>query len=242
MIHIQHASLSFGSQTLFDDISLTIAQNQRVGVLGRNGTGKSTLLKIIAGLARFDEGALTLDRHKKIAYMPQEMVILSTKTVLDEALSVFEAQMRVVHEMRELESLLQQERDTSDVLERYAALQEEATTLDGAQARARTEKILKGLGFSTTQFEQPVPELSEGWKMRLVLAKLLLEDADFYLFDEPTNHLDLPTKEWFFDFLKEGRCGFLLVSHDRHCLEQACEYPGPREVRLSFSGVIYLPI
>ncbi len=224
MIHIQNASLSYGSQILFDDISLTIAQNQRVGVLGRNGTGKSTLLKIIAGLGRFDEGTITLDRHKKIAYMPQEMVILSTKTVLDEALSVFESFIALEKEKKELEEKLEQGHDAIDLLERYAALQEDCSSFDAAQARARSEKILKGLGFSVAMFGQPVEELSVGWKMRLVLAKLLLEQADFYLFDEPTNHLDLPTKEWFFDFLKEGRFGFLLVSHDRHYLEQACEY------------------
>ncbi len=224
MIHIQDASLSFGPQMLFSDISLTIGQNQRVGVLGRNGTGKSTLLKIIAGQARFDEGTVTLDRHKKIAYMPQEMVILSTKTVFDEALSVFEASVAIEKEKKMLEEKLADGTDTGDLLERYAALQEQNSSFDMAQAQARTEKILKGLGFSLAQYAAPVAELSVGWKMRLVLAKLLLEQADFYLFDEPTNHLDLPAKEWFFDFLKEGRFGFLLVSHDRHYLEQACDY------------------
>lgn len=224
MIHIQNGRLSYGSQVLFDGISLTIGQNQRVGVLGRNGTGKSTLLKIIAGLESFDDGSVTIDGDAKIGYMPQEMVLLSSKSVFDEALSTFESLVALEKEKIELEEKLTQGADATDSLERYTELLEKCSSFDAADARARTEKILKGLGFSVAMFEQPVTELSVGWKMRLVLAKLLLEDADFYLFDEPTNHLDLPTKEWFFEFLKHGRFGFLLVTHDRHYLEQACDY------------------
>ena len=224
MIHIQNGSLSFGSTIIFDDISFTIGQNQHVGVLGRNGTGKSTLLKIIAGLSHFDNGTLTLDRHKKIAYMPQEMVLLSTKTVFDEAMTVFDSFLACEKEKGAIEQRLSQAEGDEELLERYAALQEESATFDLANARARAEKILKGLGFTPAMFTKPVAQLSEGWKMRLVLAQLLLKQADFYLFDEPTNHLDLPAQEWFFDFLKEGRFGFLLVSHDRHFLESACDY------------------
>ncbi len=198
MIQVQQASLSFGSQIIFDEINLTLQHNQRVGVLGRNGTGKTTLLKIIAGQGYLDDGSVSVDRHKKLGYMPQEMVLLSSKNVLEESLSVFPAYTSEDHE--------------------------EITAYDRALALEKTEKVLKGLGFSRTMFEQPVEELSVGWKMRLVLAKLLLEEADFYLFDEPTNHLDLPTKEWFFDFLKEGRFGFLLVTHDRYFLDNACDY------------------
>ena len=224
MIHIDHASLSYGEQTLFDDISLNINQKQRIGVLGRNGTGKSTLLKIIAGQGYFDEGTITVDRHLKIAYMPQEMVILSTKNVMDEALSVFEESMTREKEKLDLEVRLAEGDADHELVERYTALHEDSTSFDAANARAQTERILKGLGFSASMYTQPVAELSVGWKMRLVLAKLLLEQADFYLFDEPTNHLDLPTQEWFFDFLKAGKFGFLLVTHDRYYLERACDY------------------
>ncbi len=195
MIRINNGSLKYGSQILFDSINVAFLAEQRIGVLGRNGTGKSTLLKIIAGQGSFDEGTVSVDRHKKVGYMPQEMVLLSTKNVFQEALSTFE--------------------NTDD---------EYVSAYDEAMAVKKTEKILKGLGFTASMFEQPVEQLSVGWKMRLVLAKLLLEEADFYLFDEPTNHLDLPTQEWFFNFLREGRFGFLLVSHDRHYLEKACDY------------------
>ena len=222
MIFIENGSLSYGSQTVFDKIGLSFLQNQRIGVLGRNGMGKSTLLRVIVGDVKLDEGSVSREKHKKIGYMPQEMVLLSTKSVREEALSVFEAYRIFETEMAQLESQL--ESGDLDILERYSELHEKCTAYDAALAQERTEKILKGLGFTKEMFDQEVSQLSVGWKMRLVLAKLLLEDADFYLFDEPTNHLDLPTKEWFFDFLKQGRFGFLLVSHDRYYLDKACDY------------------
>lgn len=224
MIHIQHASLSFGTQNIFDDISLTLSAHQRIGVLGRNGTGKSTLLKIIAGQGHFDDGTLSIDRHKVIAYMPQEITLFSTKTVIDEVLSVFVDLFTKDAERQAIEKELEREPHNALLIERYWELSENSSSFDAASARAKAEKILKGLGFSSEAFTKPVSELSEGWKMRLVLAKLLVKPADFYLFDEPTNHLDLPTKEWFFDFLRQGRFGFLLVSHDRHFLEAACDH------------------
>ncbi len=221
MIHLRNASLSYGAQKLFDDISVAFLQSQRIGVLGRNGAGKSTLLKVIAGLEPLDDGSVDIDRNKKIGYMPQEVVLLSEKSVLEEALSVFEVFRILETDIKALEERL----DAGDgsVLEQYSELHEKLSTFNAAQARERTEKILKGLGFSRDQFDQSVAELSVGWKMRLALGKLLLEDADFYLFDEPTNHLDLPTKEWFFEFLKQGRFGYLLVSHDRHFLDKASD-------------------
>ena len=223
MIHIRNAHLSYGDQILFNDVSLAFLQDQRIGVLGRNGTGKSTLLKIIAGEAQLDEGTVDCDRHKKVGYMPQEVVLLSSKNVLEEALSVSEVYTVGEQEKKSLESRLEGEAD-AETVERYAAVHEQFTAYDAALALERTERVLTGLGFTRKMFEQPVAELSVGWKMRLVLAKLLLEDADFYLFDEPTNHLDLPTKQWFFDFLKQGTFGFLMVSHDRHYLDRACDY------------------
>ena len=227
MIYVKNGSLSFGSQNLFDSINLAFQQDQKIGVFGRNGTGKSTLLKIISGMERFDEGSVDIERYKKIGYMPQEVTLLSKKTVYDETLSVFEKFIELEREKIAVEAELEAGSEgtiSPELLERYSVLLEECSTHDLALAKERTERILKGLGFSRKMFDQPVEELSVGWKMRVVLAKLLLEDADFYLFDEPTNHLDLPTKEWFLDFLKQGRFGFLLVSHDRHYLDDGCDY------------------
>lgn len=193
MLQIKNASLTLGTQEIFDDISFQISDDQKVGLVGRNGSGKSTLLKVIAGQIQLDSGQVAIERNKKIAYMPQEIIFDSKNSVLDEAVQEFSEDDDIEH------------------------------------VKVKAKKILTGLGFDNNNLqnqnlqEQPVSELSVGMKMRLVLAKLLLQNADFYLFDEPTNHLDIVTKEWFYNFLKNAKFGFILVSHDRFFLEKVCE-------------------
>lgn len=222
MIYINNIHLSYGGQVIFDGLTFTCAKGQRIGLLGRNGTGKSTLLKAIAGFVKLDEGSITIDKYTRVGYMPQEVVMQSEKTVIEEVLTASKAYQALVYEKAELEKQLESSHDDS-LVARYTELLEMYTSLDVARAKELAEKIVKGLGFKPDGFNQPVAELSVGWKMRVVLAKLLLEDADFYLFDEPTNHLDLPAKEWFFEFLKQGSFGYLLVTHDRHYLDKACD-------------------
>ncbi len=228
MIQLKNISLSYGDQDIFKDISCIFNEQQHIGVVGRNGAGKSTLLKAIAGAINLDEGSIALERGKKIAFMPQEIVLLSEQSVFDEAYSAFAGVIDVEKEKDQLEQLLLAEQHEAvpldDVVERYALVQEQLAQHDTIAYKNQTEKILKGLGFTHESFSKKVSELSVGWKMRIVLAKLLLLRADFYLFDEPTNHLDIVSKEWFFDFLKNTRAGFLLVTHDRYYLEQACDY------------------
>ena len=229
MIHITNASLSFGAQEVFDDITLSCARNHKIGLLGRNGSGKSTLLKAIAGLTDLDEGSIAIEKDRTLGYLPQEVVLTSTKSVYDELLMSSKAYQAFMYEKPRLEREMEQQKSDSDtnelhhdLIERYTELLSLYSAHNAAEAQSMAEKMLEGLGFSRDMVTQPVAELSVGWKMRLVLAKLLLLDADFYLFDEPTNHLDLPAKEWFFDFLKKGSFGFLLVTHDRHFLDNAC--------------------
>lgn len=225
MIQLRDISLSFGEQVIFNTITAMFGQNQRIGIVGRNGAGKSTLLKVIAGLHKLDDGVVSTERHKVIAYMPQEMVVQSEKNAFDEVCTVFEEFIQLEQEKLRLEELLPQSPpDVEALLERYVLVQEKVASFDLSAARARARFILKGLGFSDKHMDQSVTELSLGWRMRLVLAKLLLQNADFYLFDEPTNHLDLVAQEWFFDFLKQANFGFLLVSHDRYYLERACTH------------------
>ena len=225
MIQLRTLSLAFGEQVIFNAITTIFDTHQRIGVVGRNGAGKSTLLKIIAGLQQADDGTVSIERHKTIAYMPQEMVVQSNKMVFDEACTVFEEFIKLEQEKIHLEEILPQSPpNIEELLERYVQVQEKVSAFDLSASRARARFILKGLGFNERQMEQPVHELSLGWRMRLVLAKLLLQNADFYLFDEPTNHLDLVAQEWFFDFLKQADFGFLLVSHDRYYLERACTH------------------
>jgi ATP-binding cassette subfamily F protein 3 len=189
MIQINNIHLSFGGQTVFNDISCTFTNRNHIGLVGRNGSGKSTMLKAIAGSLELDSGSVAVLGGTKIAYMPQDIVLTSNKNIVEEAITAFEY------------------------------LQEE----DVPAAEAQAKKLLMGLGFSLERLEQSVNELSTGWKMRLVLAKLLLQTADFYLFDEPTNHLDIVAQEWFLNFLKSAKFGFLLVCHERAFLNKVCD-------------------
>lgn len=225
MIQLHNLTLSFGERTIFQDLSAVFNSKQRIGLIGRNGAGKSTLLKIIAGEFQADSGYVTIERDKKLAYMAQEVVLESKKTVFDEAYSVFDYFIKLEVELKKLEEKLAGVADNAEeVLEHYLDIQEKLQKFDKSQALAQTDKILTGLGFSDVFKQQTVDTLSVGWKMRLVLAKLLLENADFYLFDEPTNHLDITTKNWFFEFLKSAQFGFLLVTHDRYFLDNMCDY------------------
>ncbi len=188
MIQIKSLCLSFGTQKIFNNISYNINSDEKVGLVGLNGSGKSTLLKIIAQQQECDSGFVQLSSNKKIGYMPQEVILNSIKSVIDEVMSSAE-----ILDESETESI-----------------------------KAEAKKMLMSLGFTLKQIEQPVTELSVGWRMRVVLAKLLLQKADFYLFDEPTNHLDIVTKAWFLNFLKDAPFGFLLVCHERYFLDNIC--------------------
>jgi len=224
MIHLKNINLSYIDQTLFNDISAHFSSNQHIGVVGRNGVGKSTLLKAIAGSTMLDSGSIAVEKKKTIAFMPQEIVLTSTKSIFDEAFSSFDQLYTLQHERVALEELFEQDTATEKDIERYSELLSTLSEHNIEKAKIRTNEILTGLGFAQKTMDQPVSNLSVGWKMRVILAKLLLTKADFYLFDEPTNHLDMVSKEWFLDFLKEVPSGFLLVTHDRYFLEHACDY------------------
>lgn len=222
MIKIDQATLNFKTQTVFDEISLTINPSQKIGLVGANGAGKSTLLKILAGQQHFDSGRVNVSGGTTIAYLPQEITLNSVKTVLAEALTVFRDYPAWQRE-QELEQLLKSDPDNQTYGAEFAQIVSQLHDHDFAQSVAETKQILMGLGFTEQQFSQTVDTLSVGWRMRISLAKLLLQKASFYLFDEPTNHLDLIAKTWFLKFLEQADFGFLLVCHDRAFLEQACD-------------------
>ncbi len=221
MIFVKNLSLQFGSQIVFDNISCNLSDKDKVGLVGRNGTGKSTLLKIIAKLQDFDKGVIETSSYFKIAYMPQEVVITSNKNVVDETMASFEYLDKLKEESDQLESIILDD-PTEEQMTRYCDIQHELLENNFDEKRAQAQKILMGLGFDIAKQQMFVHELSVGWRMRIVLAKLLLQDADFYLFDEPTNHLDITAKNWFLEFLKTGSFGYLLVCHDRYFLDKAC--------------------
>lgn len=213
-------NLHFSSQIVFDDISFNLSSYQRVGLVGRNGSGKTTLLKAIAGLQGLDSGNIVIQKDKTMAYLPQNVVLLSDKNVLTECLNTFGDLGDLIQESLELEKNFDDH--NAEMVEHYALLHNKLAEFDYQIKIVEAKKILLGLGFLLEQLESSVSTLSVGWKMRLVLAKLLLLKADFYIFDEPTNHLDLVAKDWFLNFLKTSDFGFMLVCHDRYFLDELC--------------------
>ncbi|HVW99067.1 MAG TPA: ABC-F family ATP-binding cassette domain-containing protein, partial [Candidatus Babeliaceae bacterium] len=203
-------------------ITFTMNEHDRIGLIGRNGSGKTTLLKAILNPSILDSGIITVQSKKKIAYMEQEVVLNSPDSILEETLKAFplfyDLSAQLVLLERELENS-----PTAMLLEEYASIQERLAALSPELLKSKSKKILMGLGFSLEQLNNPVNSLSVGWKMRIVLAKLLLQEADFYLFDEPTNHLDLIAKEWFLGFLKQANFGFILICHEKYFLDELCE-------------------
>jgi len=224
MIQLDDICLSFGQQVIFDHISCSISSGQKIGLVGRNGSGKTTLLKVIAGRQSLDSGKVSIPKSFRYAYMPQDVVLVSSKTIINEALSACGTMGKLLDELENLENYISQNEADEKMLEQYALIHQQLYEMDYEGRRAEAEKILVGLGFEKENLEMAVSSLSVGWKMRLVLAGLLLQKADFYLFDEPTNHLDLFAKDWFVDFLRTASFGFILVSHDEYFLDRACDY------------------
>jgi ATP-binding cassette subfamily F protein 3 len=222
MINGYNVCLAMIDQVIFDDVSFVFDQDQRIGLVGRNGAGKSTLLKVIAGKQQLDKGSVAIQKGKSIAYLSQDVVLQSDKSIVEETYTAFAHIAGLIEEQQKIEEQLDKGEVTDDLLERYAAVCEKLLDVDQEGMRAEAKKVLMGLGFKPEQLDQPVANLSVGWKMRIVLAKLLLQKADFYLFDEPTNHLDIVAKEWFLQFLKRAPFGFVLVCHDRYFLNQLC--------------------
>ncbi len=221
MIHIKNLTYLFGTRKLYDNLSCSILEKDRVGLVGLNGSGKSTLLKLIADALTTANPAISIPKTKKIAYFPQEIVLQSDKTIYDETFSSRQDITDLLAQAARLEEKLTNAYEDA-VLEKYVAVQEKLARLNVHEVKAKAEEVLFGLGFTREQFDKPVNQLSVGWKMRIVLAKLLVQDADFYLFDEPTNHLDIVAKEWFLQFLLKSSFGFILVCHERYLLNKAC--------------------
>ena len=223
LLIVQGLGLSYGSKVLFDGAALSIGPTDRIGLVGANGTGKSTLLKILVGQATPDDGKLTFRRGTRVGYLPQDLQDLPEGALVDAVLSSVPGRDQLDARLTATEAQLRQATDEAEQLELAAALaelHEERDHFDDRYGRHRAERILLGLGFRTTDFARDTKEFSGGWRMRAALAGLLLQDPDLLLLDEPTNHLDLPTLAWFDGFLRRSRKALVLISHDRAFLNR----------------------
>src|SRR5208337_4299345 len=223
MIQLAGAGKRFGHKLLFENVDWLITSQDRIGLVGANGTGKSTIMKILCGLETLDYGALTIAKGTSAGYLPQDGLSLSGRSVFAECMAVFTE----LHAMeRELETLTHRISELdhtgaeyAEVANRYHSLEHEFRTRDGYSIEAEVGRVLMGLGFRKEDWERQTDEFSGGWQMRLALAKLLLQKPNLLLLDEPTNHLDLEARNWLEEYLHDYPHALVLISHDRYFLD-----------------------
>lgn len=220
MISVERLKVEFGVKPLFHDASFVVNDRDRIALVGKNGAGKSTLLKIIAGLQKPTEGSVAVPADTTIGYLPQVMVLQDDTTVKQEARKAFAGNDRIKARIDKMQAQLAERTDyDSDeymaLVERFTQEHDRYMMLGAENAEAEIERTLLGLGFLRTDFERPTSEFSGGWRMRIELAKILLQRPDVLLLDEPTNHLDIESILWLEQFLAQSSGAVILVSHDR---------------------------
>ena len=239
MISINNVTVTFSGNDLFQDISFVINPKDRIGLTGKNGAGKSTLLKTIVGIQPIDGGSITIPNGVTLGYLPQQMELPGGRTVMEEALTCFEDAKKLEEEINSLSAQIATRTDYESesymsLIHRMTEATERLEMLGGSKREAETEVVLKGLGFRQSDFTRQTSEFSGGWKMRIILAKVILRKPNVFLLDEPTNHLDIESIQWLEDFLKDYPGAVVLISHDRTFLDNVTR----RTIEISL-GKIY---
>ena len=223
MIQLTGAGKRYGPRILFENTDWLVTPNERAGIVGANGTGKSSLLKVLAGIEGLDSGVMTTQKGVTLGYLPQEGLSLSGRTVFAECMTVFahlreleQEQEDLAHRMAELDP---SSPEYAQVAERFHQAEGEFRARDGYTIESQVGTVLSGLGFSQRDWKRRTEEFSGGWQMRIALAKLLLEKPNLLLLDEPTNHLDLEARNWLEEYLAAYPNAYVLVSHDRYFLD-----------------------
>lgn len=223
MISFFNVSKSFAKQDLLADCSFQVNAGERLGIIGANGSGKSTVFKLLLGLEHPDQGQISRPKHLRLGYLPQDVLHFRGRTVLDQVMDVAEEVQTIEAELSLLADQLElplPEAELTAAAQRQSRLLEEYHRLGGYDLAARARKVLAGLGFTEEDMERPVEEMSGGWAMRVALARILLAEPDLILLDEPTNHLDLDSLVWLEEYLVRTTSSLMLVSHDRVFLDR----------------------
>ncbi len=220
MISVERLKVEFNATPLFEDVSYVINKKDRIALVGKNGAGKSTMLKILAGLQQPTSGVVAIPRECTIGYLPQIMVLSDERTVMEEAELAFEDIFRLQADIERMNQELAERTDYDSedyhkLIDCFTRENERFLIMGGTNFHAETERTLQGLGFAREDFDRPTREFSGGWRMRIELAKLLLRRPDVLLLDEPTNHLDIESIQWLENFLSTRVNVVVLVSHDR---------------------------
>ena len=239
MFSVENLKVEFGARPLFQDVSYVVGDKDRIALVGKNGAGKSTMLKIIAGLQQPTSGTVSIPKEMTIGYLPQVMKLADTRTVRQEAETAFEDLHNLQAEVERLNNQLVERTDyESDeyhaLIDRFTRESERYQMMGGGNYQAELEQALLGLGFRRDDFDRPTSEFSGGWRMRIELAKILLRHPDVLLLDEPTNHLDIESIQWLEEFLAKRCNAVILVSHDRAFINNVTT----RTIEIS-CGVIY---
>ena len=223
MIQLSSAGKRYGHKLLFEGADWMITPRDRIGLVGANGTGKSTLMKIFAGIETLDYGSISTAKGISAGYLPQDGLTLSGRTVFAECMAVFSDLREMEQEMEDLTARMPELDHSSSeyqqVAERYQRIEHEFRTRDGYAIEAQVGSVLMGLGFRKEDWHRRTEEFSGGWQMRIALAKLLLQEPNLLLLDEPTNHLDLEARNWLEEYLTQYPNAFVLISHDRYFLD-----------------------
>ena len=217
----QDVTFEFGARALVEDATWHIHPNERIGLIGFNGTGKSTLLKLLVGQYQPTKGSVIRSKSTTIGYLHQDLLSFeSSDSILQVALGAFEQVLQLEKEIAELGKALEADCENESLLHNYSDKLVAMEALDGYNIHHKTEEVLQGLGFSNTDLKRPYKEFSGGWRMRVLLAKMILQKPDLLLLDEPTNHLDLPSIEWLEKYLLHYQGSVVIVSHDRWFLDR----------------------
>jgi ATP-binding cassette subfamily F protein 3 len=220
LLGLQNVTFEFGARVIVKDATWHIQSNERIGLIGYNGTGKSTLLKVFTGQYQPSAGTVEKSRDTTIGFLHQDLLSFDTDdSILQVALGAFEKVLQLEKEITEMGIELEKSSD-EDLAHRYADKLHELEILDGYSIHHKTEEILQGLGFANADLQRPYKEFSGGWRMRVLLAKMILMHPDVLLLDEPTNHLDLPSIEWLEKYLQHYQGAVVIVSHDRYFLDR----------------------